>query len=82
MLKLAPESTLNFLVFQRALLAKEIPFLVVATKADKLSKKALEDTVAQMYRSYFENTDVMIIPFSSETRLGKDEVLSEIFRLL
>lgn len=59
-----------------------LPFLLVATKADKLSKTALASNIKQMKDSYFSEIDNQILPFSSETREGKDALWSEIYRAL
>ncbi|MBO5526082.1 MAG: YihA family ribosome biogenesis GTP-binding protein [Clostridia bacterium] len=58
-----------------------IPYSVIATKADKLSKmqqKAAVRTVAAGLKLGEAN----VIPFSSETGAGKDEVLSKIEGIL
>lgn len=60
----------------------ELPFLIVATKSDKLSKTALAKSLAEMKETYFSKIDVSILPFSSETREGKDALWSEIYRAL
>ncbi len=57
---------------------REIPFIVVATKTDKLSKTALKNRLEELHKEYFEGTDIEIIPFSSVTRDGKDEVWNRI----
>jgi len=51
-----------------------IPFTVVATKTDKLSKTALTERIAELEREYFLGTDIKILPFSSVSREGKDEL--------
>lgn len=56
------------------MLDREIPFIVVATKTDKLSKTALQNTLEDLHKEYFDGTGIEIIPFSSVTRDGKDEV--------
>lgn len=56
------------------MLDREIPFIVVATKTDKLSKTALQNTLEDLHKEYFNGTGIEIIPFSSVTRDGKDEV--------
>lgn len=56
-----------------------VPFIVVATKTDKLSKKQLSDAINDIQENYFKGTDINIIPFSSVTRDGKDEVWNKIF---
>ena len=56
-----------------------IDFVVVATKTDKLSKTALAEALEKMKREYFEGTDIEILPFSSVTRTGKEELWRKIF---
>lgn len=52
------------------------PFIIVLTKADKLSATALKNAAEEMKNEFFSEIDVKMIPFSSETRLGKEQVLS------
>ena len=56
------------------MLDREIPFILVATKTDKLSKTALNNRLEELHKEFFEGTGIEIIPFSSVTRDGKDEV--------
>ncbi len=58
---------------------REIPFILVATKTDKLSKTALKNRIEELQAEFFEGTGIEIIPFSSVTRDGKDEVWRRIF---
>ena len=53
-----------------------IPFTVVATKADKLSKTALANRIEELEREYFMGTGITILPFSSETKIGRDQLWS------
>ena len=55
-----------------------VNFIVVATKTDKLSKTQLANALDSLHKEYFEGTGIEIIPFSSETRVGKDEVWKKI----
>lgn len=55
-----------------------LPFLVVLTKCDKLSKTALAKTVEEIKNEYFSEVDIEMLPFSSETGLGKEPLLSRI----
>lgn len=59
-----------------------LPFLIVATKADKLSKTALANNLTEMKDTYFSEIDIPLIPFSSETRDGKDVLWGEIYHAL
>ena len=61
------------------LIDEDVPFIVVATKTDKLSKSQLNEAIDKLNREYFDGTGVTIIPFSSVTRIGKDEVWNKIF---
>jgi len=55
-----------------------VDFLVVATKTDKLSKTQLANALEGLQKEYFEGTGIEIIPFSSVTRIGKEEVWKKI----
>lgn len=60
------------------LIDNEVDFLVVATKTDKLSKTQLANALDELHKEYFAGTGIEIIPFSSVTRVGKDEVWKKI----
>ena len=57
----------------------EIPFTVVATKTDKLSPAQLKAAIAELNDEYFNGTGIDILPFSSVTRAGKEELWRKIF---
>ena len=61
------------------LIEMEIPFTVVCTKTDKLSKAQLTEALDNLDKNYFSGTGIELIPFSSITRIGKDEVWKKIF---
>ena len=54
------------------LIDREVPFVVVATKSDKLSKSALNAALLKLENEYFKGTGVEVIPFSSVTKDGRD----------
>ena len=60
------------------LLANQIPFVVVLTKADKLKKKEREEMRMVIENSLGEDFDGEIIEFSAETGEGSDRI-REIF---
>ncbi|MBQ8837094.1 MAG: YihA family ribosome biogenesis GTP-binding protein [Clostridia bacterium] len=60
------------------LLQSGVPFIVVATKMDKLNKTEASKVESSLRASAEIPDDVAIIPFSSETRLGKQELWNEI----
>ncbi len=49
--------------------------LVVATKTDKLKKSQLEGNLTAIYEDFCLSDDSVLIPFSSETRAGRDDVV-------
>lgn len=51
-----------------------IPFTVVATKTDKLSKTALAARIKELEEEFFLGTGITILPFSSVTRAGRDDL--------
>ncbi len=53
-----------------------IPFKVVATKCDKLSKSQLDKALNDIYENVFKGTDIEIIPFSSVSKMGRNELLA------
>lgn len=60
----------NFLIYS------EIPFVVVLTKADKLSKKQREERRASLLTELPCAEDITIIEFSAQTGEGRDEIRS------
>lgn len=64
------------------LIDNRVPFIVVATKSDKLSKAQLNAALKSLDDEYFKGTGIQIIPFSSVTRDGKDLVWSKILEVI
>ncbi len=60
------------------LIDSAVPFVVVATKTDKLSKTACQEKIKALHDEFFMGTGIEIIPFSSVTRDGKDTVWKKI----
>ena len=56
------------------LIDNDVDFVVVATKTDKLSKTQLKNAIENIKNEYFMGTGIDIIPFSSVTRDGKDDL--------
>ena len=48
--------------------------LVVATKLDKLKKSQVESSLTEIYQVLALNDDAVLLPFSSVTRAGRDEL--------
>ena len=74
------------LVMMQYLAETEMPFIVVATKCDKLSKTAVAKAtqeLCELCRPFVpEGEDVTVIPFSSVTREGKDRLFNEITKVI
>lgn len=64
------------------LIEQNVPFIVVATKTDKLSQTQLANALDDLQKNFFEGTGIEIIPFSSVTRIGKDQLWNRIFDVL
>ena len=58
------------------------PFVIVANKLDKLKKSEREPNLALIRKTLELDVDVHIIPFSAEKGQGRDELMSEITKLL
>ena len=54
-----------------------IPYWVVATKADKLSKTAVAENVKALEEVYADFHPQKILAFSSKTRLGREELVEK-----
>ena len=55
------------------LLENEIPFIAVCTKADKLNKTQ-RNAQFTYYQDIFSETDIQVLPFSSQTGEGVEEL--------
>ena len=64
------------------LIDNQVPFTVVATKSDKLSKAQLQRELEKLQKEFFDGTGIFPIPFSSVTREGKDHLLCKIFEAI
>lgn len=60
------------------LMQSEIPFIVVATKMDKLNKTEAAKAERELRADAGIPDDIAVIPFSSETREGKQALWNEI----
>lgn len=58
------------------------PFIVVATKTDKLSKSQLTAALENIKNEYFLGTGIDIIPYSSVSGFGKDVLWNKITEVL
>ncbi len=77
-LKVGP--TADDVMMLRYLAAAELPFAVVATKADKLNKTEREAALARLANHPDIPADTPIIPFSSLKGEGREEVWHTIYR--
>ena len=58
----------------------DVPYIIVATKVDKLNKTERKASVEKLISNPILREGTTIILFSSETREGKEDVWNEIFR--
>ena len=58
------------------------PFLVVANKLDKLKKKEIEPNLQRIHETLDMGEEDLLIPFSAEKGIGKQELLNAIFASL
>ena len=64
------------------MLENQVPFTVVCTKCDKLSKTALKEALEALKRDWFSQIGIEPISFSAITRDGKDILWNLIFSLV
>ena len=62
------------------LVAKEIPFTIIATKADKVAKTKYNEYTSQITKTLFANEE--IIPFSSDKKVNVEEICSDILKIV
>lgn len=60
------------------LLNKGIPSIIVSTKIDKIPKQKIKERFTDIRKVLMLDDDIKIIPFSSETKQGRDELWDEI----
>ena len=58
----------------------EIPYIIVATKVDKLNKTDRVKQLEKIANDELLDDSTVVIPFSSHTGEGKTELLKEILR--
>lgn len=58
------------------------PFVIVANKLDKLKKSEIEPNIALIRESLKLDGETKVIPFSAENGQGREELVSEIMKLV
>ncbi|RKY77757.1 YihA family ribosome biogenesis GTP-binding protein, partial [candidate division KSB1 bacterium] len=76
------ELTDNDLVMLRWLRHYQIPTIIIATKADKLSQNQLVSQLERLNRALSVQGFPEAIPFSAKTKLGQHQLWKAIQRLL
>lgn len=59
--------------------ASDRPWIVIANKLDKIKKSQLEGNLAEIRQTLLLPEEVIVIPFSAEKGLGRDNVLKVIY---
>ena len=62
------------------LLSKNIPFSIIATKADKIAKTKIEEYTKNISKKLFAKEE--ILPFSSDKKINIDTVCNEILNIV
>ena len=63
------------------LIKNNIPVLIIATKADKISRGAVNKQIAQIRKS-LGVIEIDILPYSSPKKQGRAELLNVIYEML
>lgn len=66
----------------RWLVNSTLPYIVVATKKDKISRSKLKERLSDISTSLELDNDTLLIPFSAETKEGRDEIMNYITSVL
>lgn len=64
------------------MLSEHVPFVIAATKTDKLKPRELQAFLTEMRESYLSGTDLVLIPFSSVLGVGKVELWEHILQAI
>lgn len=59
-----------------------LTYIVVATKKDKIPRAKLKERLADITSTLELDNDTLLIPFSSETKDGREEIMNCIATLL
>lgn len=82
LLDIRHEPTENDVLMKEWLMYHQVPVLMVATKADKISRGARHKHLQQIRRTLGLGEHDILIPFSAETGEGVNEVLAAIEEIL
>lgn len=74
--------TENDILMKEWLMHYQIPLLLIATKADKISRGARQKHLNQIRKAMGLNSGDLLLPFSAETGEGVEEVLAAIEEIL
>lgn len=59
-----------------------VPYMIVATKADKISRGQVKPSLSMLKKELGITDTAELVPFSAETRQGKEEILNIIENIL
>ena len=60
------------------LLSVNLPFLILANKADKIAITKVDNYIEDIKKEFQIDKDILVLPFSSERKVYTDKVLDEI----
>lgn len=64
------------------LIASELPFIVVATKKDKIPRAKIKERLSDITNSLELDANTLLVPFSSETKEGREEIMNYIVSIV
>ena len=60
------------------IIKNELPFIVLLTKADKIAITKVDNQVSNLQEQLNPLKDITFLPFSSERKVYKDDVLNKL----
>ena len=68
------QPTENDKLMYNYIISSELPFIILANKADKIAITKVDDTVKELQKNINPIGDITTLPFSSERKIYKEEV--------
>ena len=77
LLDIRHKPTENDMLMYNYIISRNLPFVVIANKADKVSPTKVDASVEEL-KGYLEDDNIHLFPFSSERKIYSDAVWNEI----
>mgnify|MGYP001251460478 CR=1 FL=1 len=69
-------------VMARWLIDSSLPFIVAATKKDKIPRSKVKERLSDISQTLELDDSTMLVPFSAETKEGREEIMNYITSLM